>query len=221
MARNPYELAAAFVDGNDIKDALALLPLIDCKTARAHPLGFVLFDVASAGISRIRLHVWPASERTLHHSLAQIHDHAFSFRSRCLAGQIANWQYTVESSAQGPYQMYEVAYDNSSSSLRLLDGHWTATRVDESCYEAGETYQMSAGVFHRSVVPNSMLTATLMVTEGMENAPSPKVLVSNETELSEKFTRATIENQISSQLLADLAAELRRFSSKGEDERDR
>lgn len=221
MARSPYELAAAFVDGDDVKNALELLPLIDCRTARAHPLGFVLFDVASEGLSRIRLHVWPASARTLHHSHAQIHDHTFSFRSRCLTGQIANWQYNVESSAQGPYQMYEVAYDNSSSSLRLLDGHWTATRVDESSYEAGETYQMSSGVFHRSVVPNSMLTATIMVTEGMENAPSPKVLVNKETELSETFARATIESQVSSQLLAALTVELRRLSSKGEDERYR
>ncbi|GII65736.1 hypothetical protein Skr01_58210 [Sphaerisporangium krabiense] len=136
-----------------------------------HPLGFVCLPVARGGACGVCLHLWSADLPRAGNTTSEVHCHSWDLVSYVLYGQVRNELVGVTDSATGAtHQLMRVVsaggVDNLSPTGRTVTFREGAAGV----YRAGDVYTMPAGVFHRSVIPDGVDTATIALGSGRPGA---------------------------------------------------
>lgn len=140
----------------------------------------VLVDSAQARSYRLTVHMWrpPYTEMEIREEL--IHDHRFSFWSSILTGSLASENFARENdgavAADKTYQMYryvpERLGDATTANFYSFSGEATLTAPTLSIKRAGEAYYLFYERIHRVLLPESGLTATLVLRGPRERSYS-------------------------------------------------
>jgi hypothetical protein len=139
-------------------------------TVQRHPLGFRVARLMSTGAYSLRLHIWPISSQSAQLGF-EIHDHTFEVRSHALFGELRQTIYSVVGSSQPEYSLYDVSYDQGGSILIRSRKRVTALVSGRSVIQAGDTYELRAGIFHRLDVAVPACAATLVLTTQVGGLP--------------------------------------------------
>lgn len=97
-----------------------------------------------------RLHVWSPWNPAVTAD-AQIHDHPFSFRSVCLAGEMINVEYDVIEDKMGQYTEYEAQCVSSFCKQpipQLTERRVNLKQKSVKIIRRGESYSMQEGAIH-------------------------------------------------------------------------
>jgi hypothetical protein len=118
--------------------------------SQRHPLGFFAFKWELGEGRSLRLHLWSKKFDWAQAPGWEIHDHIFSFTSLLLAGSLRNRVYDIYEapSADGNYSAYEVFYNGSQSSMKLIREGVSLTVMTDTKESTGNFYSMDAGVLH-------------------------------------------------------------------------
>lgn len=134
-----------------------------------HPLGFFHMPVAQSDDGRrLRFHVWPANYRSTQNPPLSIHDHAFALTSRVLVGSMSNITYHVSDQGVANARLYDVLYDEHQSVLRANGRLACVSELRRERQSAGAQYVVPIGTFHESEVALGSLTATMVLTETLD-----------------------------------------------------
>ncbi|ONI84521.1 hypothetical protein ALI144C_15075 [Actinosynnema sp. ALI-1.44] len=130
-------------------------------TAIRHPLGFLCLPVHRDGDEGVCVHLWGPQWHTSLTTLPT-HCHSWELLSCVLAGELHNLVIRVlDDNAAPTHRVFEVHSSAEGDEIRAtgrLVRHETAV-VD--VYRSGDCYELPAGVFHQTVVPDP---AQLVVT---------------------------------------------------------
>lgn len=102
----------------------------------------------------------------------EIHDHTFCFRSHVVFGALEQSLYDVIVSSPPQYSLYNVEYDQFGSSILIKSKERVSTSVRERrVIRVGETYELSAGIFHQLDLAAATCAATLLLTTQVGGIP--------------------------------------------------
>ena len=135
-----------------------------------HPLGFRVARLMSEDTSSLRLHIWP-SHRIVEQPGYEIHDHNFRLKSHVLLGKFQQTVYNVCPSINPEYNVYKVNYDDFGSILIKSGERVLASIRERSFIQAGDTYQLSDGIFHKLDLVSSGCAASLVLTTQAKGIP--------------------------------------------------
>ena len=155
-----------------------LLPAVETwlerknPTCLVHPHGFYVVLLGRTEMEEWRFHLWPRGPRITTGMPAFIHTHDRHIDSRILQGTLTNILYDVAMVPTGGQPLYKVEYGGdryasaTSNSLRK-----TATRVQATirCQDKmrrGDTYHVECHAYHEAVVPEQLVTSTLVCMHG-------------------------------------------------------
>lgn len=134
-----------------------------------HPTGFVVLTLLRRLEGALRLHLWPQGERVLGTPCWPVHDHAWHLRSHVLCGRLESVEYEVVDDDDGAAALYAVDYGpGRSSCMRKSERRVRVSERAPRTIEAGQRYEVSAGVFHASSVAEVEFTTTLAATRPTE-----------------------------------------------------
>ncbi len=124
--------------------------------AVSHPLGFLCLPVHRSGEQGVCIHLWGSRWQRAALTTSPAHCHSWELRSWVLAGELHNQIVRVIDDTESPtHRVFEVHSSAAGDQIRptgRLVRHEVATTVT---YRAGEPYQLSAGVFHQTLVPDT------------------------------------------------------------------
>src|SRR5229473_8133591 len=141
-----------------------------------HPLGFMRLKLASTPQGTLRIHIWPAKDREFQSPLWNIHDHLFDVHSLILCGALENRRFAVRSDdTRATNRLYRVSYGENHSHLQATANSVSCRQLSSDQYSALDSYEISRGEFHASVVKEGILAATIVVTSNHSERP-PTVL---------------------------------------------
>lgn len=150
--------------GSDI--AIGAISELACRPvsdAWVHPLGFIHVRLGTVGGLRRRVHIWPKrSVQDEPITALQIHNHAFEFRSRVLAGRVTHQPHSVVESTRGPCRLFEVHNTDRGASIVPTTKTCLVDPGPVTAFRASEEYEVRSGVFHRSAALDD-LSATLVL----------------------------------------------------------
>jgi hypothetical protein len=131
---------------------------------RQHPLGFFWLSLTDRAATRaLRLHLWPENP-VIQNPDFLVHDHAFSFSSFVLHGEIRNDEYEVTENNEGKKQLFKVEYDQANSLLRPSGVRVNCRLAHSAICKTGTFYSLSAQAYHATTVPENKFAATLVLT---------------------------------------------------------
>jgi len=160
-----------------------------------HPLGFVVCKLYGHNNVTVRLHIWPANGGKPQCPTWEIHDHTFSFKSWVLVGSVINTEYEINNQ-ESIYSIYEVNYTSDGSRLSRTESIAGVNLYNELQVEAGGTYEINAGSFHKSKNCSQGLTVTVIEAIN-SNMNAPRVLGDLAGEAHYFYKRAPLsENEI-------------------------
>ena len=160
-----------------------------------HPLGFLFRTLQDTGDRRVRLHVWPPGAQTSNLGY-DIHDHAFSFVSRTLAGVVRHSSFNVHpQQAATEHVLYEVLYEGQISTLRKTDRFVLVSDDSSQIISPGESYELSHVAFHSTQALGTAGAATLTVMERTSSA-CPLVVGPSDGPESLEFARVAPDLQL-------------------------
>ncbi|MFF3502945.1 hypothetical protein [Streptomyces sp. NPDC003247] len=131
--------------------------------AVCHPLGFVCLPVLRDGADGVCVHVFgPADPGPTDH---QVHSHSWNLTSTVLYGRLGNRRIRVHDETAHPtHRVFEVRSDPSGvDELRPTDRLVRCLPGVEQTSARGQTYDLPAGEFHTTVVPDGRPAATLVL----------------------------------------------------------
>ncbi|MFD7135932.1 hypothetical protein [Streptomyces sp. NPDC059894] len=131
--------------------------------AVCHPLGFVCLPVLRDGADGVCVHVFGPADPVLRDH--QVHSHSWNLTSTVLYGRLGNRRMRVhEEAAQPTHRVFEVRSDPSGvDELRPTDRLVRCLPDVEQTSARGQTYDLPAGEFHTTVVPDGRPAATLVL----------------------------------------------------------
>lgn len=140
-----------------------------------HPHGFFVALLHRSAAEDWRFHWWPAGPKNLTGMPALIHTHNKVVESRILSGELKNVIYDATEVAVGGQPLYEVAYlgdKYAGAAVNVLQK--TTKRVQATIRSVhtlavGKCYSVERHVYHKVVVPNDVVTATIVCM----HSPSP------------------------------------------------
>lgn len=161
---------------------------------RVHANGFIQIDITPV----VRLHVWGDVRIPRQVVATPIHNHAFGFTSRVLAGTLNHRTYRVEpsvASGQHLYRPHVARVRHGEDTILLPTGSVVTIVAEASQYIApGESadavYSMEPGEFHKTVPLGSAVS--VIVKRGRtlsQGGSSPTVLVPVDVTPSNEFDR--------------------------------
>lgn len=178
------------------------------ESAVWHPYGFVACRLGRVDGGTLRLHLWPAGERTRQEPDWPIHNHIFRLDSTILAGELTNHDYQVSASGRDP--LYRVRYHEGQSILTRSEDQVDAVLVRSEVQEPEKTYLIEPLDYHASEVPTEVFAATIVLTsKHVDDAPA--VVGAREGRPLYAFTRRPCDDAA----LAALVEELRRRVGTG------
>lgn len=176
-----------------------------------HPLGFFCIRW-NLDLSRsVRIHIWSRDFNWTQEPNWPIHDHLFSFKSVVLCGHIQNKTYAIDSKNTGlrNWTIYEVSYNNQSSAMSPKINSIGVSTLTSSCQHANSSYELPAGVFHRSTLRSSYaITALATATESSAN-PTPRV-IGTKSDTTLTFDRQSNKDDATEKIIKDAIAWLER-----------
>ncbi|MFC4532919.1 hypothetical protein [Sphaerisporangium dianthi] len=165
------ELAAGAVPSALPGRALRLL--LDIAAGRSairavrHPLGFVCLPVERSGEHGVCVHLWSDDLPGVAATTSEIHCHSWDLVSYVLFGQVRNELAAIADRGPGAsHRVFEVLSAGEVDSIRPTGRTVTYAPGASVAYRAGEVYTLRAGVFHRSVIPEGTVTATIALGSG-------------------------------------------------------
>lgn len=158
---------------------------------RVHGNGFIQLDIDD----RRRLHIWGHPEIPRQLTRSPIHDHIFSFKSRCLVGRLANVNYHQHIAPEGNWCVHvpQVRKDEDTILIPTQEKCFVVPASVEVIDARGpvQTYQMPAYTFHETFTDGP--AATVIVKDGPTQAQGgaglPRVLVNVEDKADNDFDR--------------------------------
>jgi hypothetical protein len=153
------------LNNNDLtlKEILSIREKL-AKPFKKHPLGFYVCTLIEEGVQKIRLHYWVTSDSKEIQSLdLMIHDHIFNFKSWVFSGAIENIEYQ-QSNVGLKYNLFSTYYNENSSILRREAQSLLVTEKNVRIISKGDSYEMSAGVLHKTRALEDM-TFTILYTQ--------------------------------------------------------
>lgn len=155
------DLAAALSDDGHalIRQAAALEP-------HWHPNGFVVFELGEVARGRLRLHLWPDSDRHLRDEVEHVHTHPWDLCSKVLIGTYRERMLEpTHSTALDAlaFSKARIDYALDRNTLRPTGREFLRpTHVVTA--SAGEFHEVPAGTAHQTLIPKNEFVATLLVT---------------------------------------------------------
>ncbi len=172
-----------------------------------HPYGFFTLKLGQpANIGDVVVHIWPPGQRVLQSPHWPVHCHPWHMRSRIMCGALTNETYEVSRSADGSRHLYEARVGQGFSALEATPFSVSCHRVASNKYEAGADYSVAKGVYHATLVEESILTVTVMITWGTGVEP-PTVVGEKGSGAGYLFERRSIDLVTLRNLLERLRAE--------------
>lgn len=144
---------------------------------RLHPLGFLACTLLTEGTRKVRFHVWPWGLGFQQSSNHQIHDHFFEFRSWVISGSVENVEYQATHDGE-ELSVYRTEYEGDYSTLTRTNKTFKISELRRSRYSAGSSYEVAAGVFHKTTRVSSEPAVTVLITNDVSSA-APLVLGPN------------------------------------------
>lgn len=177
--------------------------------AYRHALGFVHISLGEVAGRKARLHVWNEDEEPSL-PICPIHDHAFSFRSLILQGELEHRPYEVTATPHrdsATHRVCSVLQADTETIILPTDRLVRARPVSPQTFQAGQSYTFQAGLFHESRRVGCRRTVTFLQAERIIGAPSyvlsPSLTPSTMTWRKQRLPRSSV-----SRLLNDILAEL-------------
>lgn len=126
-----------------------------------HPLGFTCLPI-SRGALDLCVHVWTAGVRRCHPTTSPIHCHSWDLRSYVLYGELRNQLVGLD---EGPatHRVFEVRSTGDTDELRPTGRVGHPRRCATTTHRAGEAYEIPAGTFHLTDVPERHEAATVVL----------------------------------------------------------
>ncbi|MGH3700589.1 MAG: hypothetical protein ACRDQY_14185 [Pseudonocardiaceae bacterium] len=131
-------------------------------TGVRHPLGFLCLPVERTGEDGICLHVWNDSLAQMSPTTSTIHAHSWDLTSYVLYGSVRNNVFNVtDAPDDAAYRVFEVHsgadIDEIHETPRLVRCQIRTTELSHG----GDTYALTAGIFHATVVQGAAATVAL------------------------------------------------------------
>jgi hypothetical protein len=194
LPKKVANLLSEVLRGAQSENPLTTLP-------QQHPLGFLCLRWNLDAVRSVRIHIWDRGFDWTQHPNWPIHNHIFSFKSAVLVGSIQNKTYEpVQHSNRRAWEIYEVGYSKQCSVL-TQQAHAVALKVSSSTLQpAGTSYELPAGILHRSTLRSDIAITALATTIDPVAALRPRVVgVSTRGNLS--FDRFTDETRNINQII--------------------
>jgi hypothetical protein len=97
-----------------------------------------------------------------------------------------------QTSAETPYQLYDVTYGLNSSIMSKSDIHVTVNECGSTHITAPSFYSIRAGTFHDTVVPTGVFTATLVLVRDSLSDGDVKTVGDARGQARYEYDRATV-----------------------------
>ena len=171
-----------------------------------HPLGFVCLPLERDGEFGVCLHLWPPEAGESRTAFAQIHCHSWELLSFVLYGRIGNQRIRLVDGDE--YRVFEVTSREDGDDVRPTDRTVGTVPEPVAVHEAGETYRLPSGVFHRTVVDGGVGTVALgrSVADGRDRALGPP------HQAGYRMRRRPCDGRELSRIIRSAAAQLERRS---------
>ncbi|MFC4585620.1 hypothetical protein [Sphaerisporangium corydalis] len=128
-----------------------------------HPLGFVCLPVAR-GEYGVCVHVWSGGLLRAGTTTSEVHCHGWDLASYVLYGRMLNELARVTDGAgDATHRVFAVVSSDGVDDITPTGRTVRYTGGTPEAYHAGQAYTLPAGVFHRSVIPEGVETATVAV----------------------------------------------------------
>jgi hypothetical protein len=134
-------------------------------TAVEHPLEFVCIPILRSSRFGICGHIWRNNRSAL-----TIHCHSWHLHSDVVAGAVRNEVFAISEDARGDHVLLAV---DSTGQFDQITSTGTAVMVrknERTFHEAGTSYTLRAGVFHRSTPMSTGPTLTLLAATVLPGA---------------------------------------------------
>jgi len=133
-------------------------------TAIRHPLGFVCLPVQRRGAYGVCVHLWTGERPELELTTSPVHSHSWDLLSYVLYGEVGNQRVDVTDAPAAPtHRLFEVLSDGDTDEIRPTSRLVRCDPGPVQSTAAGDTYQLSAGEFHLTVVPREAEAATVVL----------------------------------------------------------
>jgi hypothetical protein len=174
------------------------------ENPRVHGNGFIQLDLTL----ETRLHVWGDSRIPRQVVPSQIHDHAFSFTSRIVVGQIIHREIGLWANSKGAYDAYRPV-KNVGEDTRLVKFpmRYSATIAAEKLFRAGDVYTFEAYKFHETVAPWLCVTVIEKDKREIPGDVPPTVLVPHGLEPDNSFNRYQADPDLLWQIIFEALGE--------------
>lgn len=169
---------------------------------RVHGNGFVQVDLTPTR----RLHIWGHPEIPSQKIPTQIHDHAFSFKSRILMGCLQDIRYREVPDPNGLFMIHRVnVREREDTTLHPTGERVTLQGTSQYHYRSGDEYLCKAGHIHQSI-PKEWTISIIEKTGPTlsQGGPSPRVFVEMGLRPDNDFSRY----QLSETKLWEIIAEV-------------
>jgi hypothetical protein len=131
-------------------------------TGVRHPLGFLCLPVERTGEEGICVHVWSDRLARMSPTTSTIHAHSWDLMSYVLYGSVRNEVFDItDAPDDAAYRVFEVRsggdVDEMRETPRLVRCDVRTTELSHR----GDTYSLTAGIFHATVVQGEAATVAL------------------------------------------------------------
>ncbi|MQY02233.1 hypothetical protein [Actinomadura macrotermitis] len=137
---------------------------VPAGAAVRHPLGFVCLPVRRTPETGVCVHVWSPRLPGAAPTTSGVHCHSWDLVSYVLFGEIGNETPAVADTVERPtHRLFEVVSRAGTDDLRPTGRTVRRAAGETGRFGGGDVYRLPAGVFHRTVVPAGVDTATVAV----------------------------------------------------------
>lgn len=179
-----------------------------------HPLGFFCIRWNLDEARSLRIHVWDRRFDWTQTPNWPIHDHVFAFRSAVLRGAIQNKTYDlIQNTSKRRWEIYDVNYINQCSVLTPR-AFTNALRVSGSTLQpAGSTYELPAGILHRSTLRTKSGISALATTTNLTAPVKPRVIGALGS-TGHSFDRLKADARVTAKIITQAISLLRESSAR-------
>ena len=176
-----------------------------------HPLGFFCIRWNLDLYRSVRIHIWSRDFNWAQEPNWPIHDHLFSFKSVVLYGRIQNKTYAIDSKNTGPrnWTIYEVSYNDQSSAMSPKSNSIGVRTLTSSCQHSSSSYELPAGVFHRSTL-RSRHAITVLATATETSANQTPRVIGTKSNTTLTFDRQSNNDETTEKIIKNAIAWLER-----------
>ncbi len=172
-------------------------------TVTVHPVGFGHAKLVEDENLTIRLHLWPIPAIPPQDPPWLVHRHAWPLTSYVIYGGVTNELYVVNAEEEGPYRLYSVGYEGTTSVMHATPQRISCTLDSECQVDASGKYHIAASSFHSTTANSTKPTATIAVTGRMTGDP-PTVVGSADGRAEYRFGRAELPAAHVAEILSSL-----------------